>query len=371
MSSFKWLQTKKGKIILSISILSLLGVGLLFKPILFFVFFEYVVLGFNEADFLSLASLVSNFTLVLLGIIVPVFVFTVTLIGNAARLAKEQQASTEQENKKGFDKDIENLNKKLVNIHPEDLTELKEQINKLEIKKRYTEDKIKKIEIRYASLELRNSVVLPSVYLMISLVFNKWLIMFYDHHLWQFALLVIGIFFLCYAIKIIIFVLEVVQEVSLIAESRKSEELRNSLIDALKTVEKEKEPKPYLKFKEKPPFIFKPNTESNIEFEVDLKLPGNKEAKNVDVWILMSPEIEILPDPSYKESFKQPASWPIPNANTTICMFGLVRKYTRTSGKIKIKTTTTGKYKLRYSVECDNHVESADADKEIDILVQD
>jgi len=147
--------------------------------------------------------------------------------------------------------------------------------------------------------------------------------------------------------------------------------LRNSLIEALKTVEEEKEPKPYLKFKEKPPFIIKPNTEANIEFDVDLKTPGNKEAKNVDMWFLISPEIEILPDPSYTKSFKQRAEWEIPNANTTIYKFELVRKHTRTSGCIKIKTTTKGKYKIRYKVDCDNHVESTEAEKEIDVLVQD
>lgn len=186
MISIKWLQIKSGKLILLISTLFLLLVAILFviKPFIFSIFLEYVYFDFNGINFATVAGLVSNITFVLLGIIVPIFVFTVTLIGNAARLAKEQQSSTEQKNKEEFDNEVKELNKKLKEIGPEDLAKLKEQINNLEIKKRYTEDKIKKIEIKYASLGLTNSVIIPGTYLIISLILNKWLISFNENYFW-------------------------------------------------------------------------------------------------------------------------------------------------------------------------------------------
>jgi len=209
-----------------------------------------IAIKITAIDFSIVAKLASSFTIVLLGITVPIFVFTVTLIGNAARLAKEQQATTEQENKEGFDKDIADLNKKLEKILPAGIAELKEQISNLEIKRRYTEDKIKKIEAKYASLGLKNSVLVPAEFFILSLLFNNFFISLSGNHLWQFISVVSGLFFLYLGIRKIIFTLEVVQEVSLIADSRRSEELRNSLIEALKTVEGEREPKPIVKFVE-------------------------------------------------------------------------------------------------------------------------
>ncbi len=110
--------------------------------------------------------------------------------------------------------------------------------------------------------------------------------------------------------------------------------------------------------------------EAYIGFEIDLKMPGNKEAKDVDVWFFTSPEIEILQDSAYGESFPQNQNWSIPNANTVRYKFARVRKHTRAPGKLKIKTTVPGKFKLRYKADCENHVESVDAEKEIDILVK-
>jgi len=91
---------------------------------------------------------------------------------------------SEQKSKEEFDNEIKELNKKLKEIGPEYLAKLKEQINNLEIKKRYTEDKIKKIEIKYASLGLTNSVIIPGTYLIISLILNKWLISFNENYFW-------------------------------------------------------------------------------------------------------------------------------------------------------------------------------------------
>ncbi len=325
---------------------------------------------FDPIDFYLLGATLSILALILIGIIITVFVLTVTLLGRAAKLTKEKRAETEQKSKQEFDKDIANLNQKLKE-DPEDIQGLKKQIGDLETKKTYNENQLKELERKYSALGLKKSVLVPGGLFLASLFFGKWVILVNQNQIWQFASFCLSLIFLLYGIQKIILSLQAVSEVSLNADDYQSDQLQNALTQALKTIESEKEPRPSVIFKEKPPFIFTTNAEAKIDFEIDLILPGNKEARNVDVWFLSSREIELLEDPAYGKPFKQKNSFDIPNANTIRYKFDIVRKHTRTSGLVKIKTTVAGNFKLRYKVDCDNHVESVSADREAGIIVQD
>ena len=326
---------------------------------------------FKLIDYSSLTNFLSDISMLLLGITIPIFVFTVTLLGNAAKLAREQKETTEQQNKKEFDEEISGLNKEITE-HLGDtslLATLKEKISDIEAKKKFTEDKLKKIENKYNVLNLKNSVFIPGGIFIVSIFFQKVLVFVSSNKLWQSAILLIGLGILGVGIKKVAVLLSVVQEVSIDDGERKSEELKNSLINALETIEDKKEPKPFLKFNEKAPFILKSNTENEIDFQVSLKLPGGTEARNVSLWILSSPEIEILPGFGHGNSFKQGRSYPIPNANTVIYdNIESLRNNVKCAKKIKIKTSVAGNYKLRYMINCDNHTGT---DQDIDIIVQD
>jgi hypothetical protein len=169
----------------------------------------------------------------------------------------------------------------------------------------------------------------------------------------------------------IILTLKAVQYFSSCIKDDSVEQIQKAMVDALKTIEDEKEPKPFILFKEKPPFIFKANSEAKIEFEVDLNMPGNKQAKDVEILFLISPEIEFMDNSRYEKLLKQTANYTIPNANTVRYKLDLVKKHTKTEGVIKIKTTTAGKFKLRYKIDCIGHVEPTDASREVGIIVQD
>ncbi len=330
------------------------------------IFFQII----NAIDFRLLGLMLSNIALVALTIIVTVFVLSVTLLGRAAKFAKEKRSETEQKSKENFDKDIVKLQEQ-IKKNPSDIDELTKQIVDLNVKREYTVNKIKEIEEKFNALTLGNSVLIPGVLFFVILITENWLTYIVLNNIWQSVLFSAAFISLVFGLKKIILTLQAVQEVAMNTDDYQLEQLKNALIEGLKTVESEKEPKPVIKFKEKPPFVFKPNSEEKIEFEINLIIPGNKEARNIDAWFLFSPEIEIVEDSKYATPFKQNSSFQIPNANTTRYKFDLVRNYTRTSGKIKIKTSTPGNYILRYKVDCDGHAEAATPEREVGIIVQD
>jgi hypothetical protein len=167
-----------------------------------------------------------------------------------------------------------------------------------------------------------------------------------------------------------IMTLKSIQNIASESEDAQLVVFKNAIIDGMRAIEGDKEPRPKIVFKENPPFIYPPYTESTIVFSVELPTPGAAEAKNVDVWFLISPEIEIMESSNYKTPFQQDPSYVIPSANTTRYPFNLVKRYVKSSGKVKIKTTAPGEYKLRYKADCENHAEAATTEKEITIIVK-
>ncbi len=218
---------------------------------------------------------------------------------------------------------------------------------------------------------------------MLSVLFGSWIILINQSVLWIFFIFCIALVFISFGIFKVIFTLQSVQEFSLNTKEEdqtkqsqtkikqgQTKQIKDALIKALRVVEEGKEPKPHISFKGEPPFIFKPDTEGVIKFEVNLKNSGNIEAKHVDAWFLFSPEVEILESENYSSPFKQGPSHLIPNANTIIYKFDVIRRHTVSSGTIKIKTTIPGIFKLRYKVECDGHSEPSLSNMEIGIIVQ-
>jgi cell division protein FtsL len=321
-------------------------------------------------DFLYLGNLLSDLSIALIGVVITVFILTVTFLGRAAKISKEKRAEVEQKSKLDFDKDIDLLKEK-INTKPTEINQLKKQISDLEKKKDFAEKKILGIEQTYSALRLVNVVIKPGGFFLTSAFLTQWFIPMSIGQVWQAGVFCVAFLCVCLGVKRIISTLVVVQDVSLDGvDDNQLSHIQKGLIDALRTIESEKEPKPVIKFKEKSPFVLKNNIETFIEFEVDLEQPGNKEARNVNVWFIMSPEIQIIPSNEYTTPFFQRSSYPIASAVTTIYKFEIVRKHVIARGKIKIKPTSVGTFKLRYKIDCDSHVEPATRDQEIDIIVE-
>lgn len=333
-------------------------------------------------DFRLLGDTLSNIALLLIGVIITIFVLSVTLLGKAAKISRETKAETEQKSRQEFEKHIELLRQKIKN-KPDDIGGLKEEIEILETKRDYARNVVVELDRKYNALGLKESVLIPGGLFLMSILFSNWVILVGRNIIWHSASFFIALASLSFGVQKIIFSLQSVQEFSLNTKDEdqikqnkpkqtqnQSKQIRDALVKALRVVEESKEPKPYITFKEDPPFLFKPNTEGVIKFEVNLKKTGNIEAKNVDAWFMFSPEIEILESTNYSAPFKQGPTHLIPNANTIIYKFDVVRKHTTTNGIIKIKTTAPGIFKLRYKVECDGHGEPSSSNMEIGIIVR-
>ncbi len=331
---------------------------------------QIIYTQFNLIDFSRLSKLISDLDLILIGVIITIFVLTVTFLGRAAKLARDIKTETEQKSKQEFDKEISLLQQK-VKDSPDDLESLKQQISELEEKKKYTVDQLNLLEKKYNALGLKESVLLPGTLFLLSLIFGNWVILISGKQSWECASFLLALIFLVCGVNKIISALRTISDVSLNTDDHQFKQLENALTQALKTVESDKEPRPVVKFIETPPFVFKANSSGEIKFEIDLLLPGNPEAKNVDVWFLCSPELILLKEGNSAEPFKQKDTYTIPNANTIRYKYNLVRKHTRYHGIIRLKTTVAGSFKMRYKADCDNHVESINSEKEIGIIVKD
>lgn len=323
----------------------------------------------SSIDFGLLCATLSNIALVFLAVVITIFVLTVTILGKAARIAKEKKDEEEQKSNQSFDEDIKALQKS-INKDSKNIDELKKKIADIETKKNYTTSALNDLDKKYNALGIKESVLVPGACFFITIIFSNWLIFISQNKIWEGLVFLISTSFLFYGVKKVLFTLLAIQYFSLNIKDDQAEQFQNAMVRALKSIEKDKEPKPYIKFIDnKPPFIFKVGIEAIIKFEIELKTPGSTEAKNLDVWFLTSPEVEILEKSGYGTPFKQGSDYSIPSANTIIYKFATVRTGTRSVGEIKIKTTVPGNFKMRYKIDCDNHSESAN--KEIGIIVQD
>ena len=61
----------------------------------------------------SYFSIISTFSLILLGLLIPLFVFSVTLLGNAAERAKSEENEARKKQKKDFEIKINDTQNKI------------------------------------------------------------------------------------------------------------------------------------------------------------------------------------------------------------------------------------------------------------------
>jgi len=270
-----------------------------------------------------------------LSLVVPVFVFSVSLLGQALESARREREEAEKVKRRELElkiKELENeLDEAKRTTDVSGISKLSTQINKLEKEKK---NALRKIERTSRALTVRGAVLLPGSFFMAAVgscagaralctlaVFG--LSVTWGLVLWLFALGFLGIgLFLFWR------TLGVIQLVAVRNEETAHRRMVAAFKQAQKEVEEERLPELKFRWTEEQPFVLSVGETRKLPFGVSL-VKGNS-AEHVEVWFFASPEVEFPDAQSWAQS---PGKGDIAGLTTTIIKFNetLIRgtDYTR------------------------------------------
>jgi len=259
-----------------------------------------------------------------LSLVVPVFVFSVSLLGQALENTRREREDAEREKQRELDLKIEELKSELEEAKRpggvSGISKLSAKINKL---KKERKNAIRKIERTSRALTVRGAVLLPGAFFMAAVgscagaralrtlaVFScsvTWGLV-----LWLFALGFLGIGLFHFRRT-----LGVVQLVAVGSEQTAYRKMVAAFKQAQKEGEEQHLPKLKFRWKEEQPFVLSVGETRKLPFVVNL-VSGHS-AENVEVWFVASPEVEF---PNVFSWPQEPAQGDIAGLTTTIVKFG-------------------------------------------------
>ena len=225
----------------------------------------------------------------LIAIVATVFVIAASLLGRAIEEASREQAEIAKKKSDEFDESIKGLQQKVNKAKkPEEISNLRKELDEYERKKRKLDKDSERISKRYGLLTVRGSVLYPGIFFLISLVLAgianylaTMSIISAANYLWGLSLLA-----LVWGSYRIYQCLKVIQSVAITTEEAQFKRTTQAFEIALKRHEESKRPKLKLRFtKGKPPFNFKPGVEKTIEFGITLE--RGDVAKEAEAWFFV------------------------------------------------------------------------------------
>lgn len=326
---------------------------------------KQLLLAYGNAVIVFTAN--SNFLpsliLVALGVTVPIFVLTVTLVGRAAKISKKKQSEHNQKAQEDKKKKIINLQKRIAH-EPDNIVELESDVTALKEAISKLESDLKSTEARYDSLGFDHAVLRPVLAFILSF-FSYSVLAATNNISLQVVSFFASISFLAYGAKKLFVTLNVVQEVSLTSDEEKEKELRSLIterlvggfVEALKVLEKEKEPIPVIRFENDLPLVLEKGEENEVRFLATLDKSSANEADDIDIFIAFPPEIEIIPRKNYSVK-KQSKNFIIPEANSVFFKIEHLKKFTNRSLNVYVKPEVNGTFQFKYRVLCRGHSET-------------
>ena len=244
-----------------------------------------------------------------LSLVVPVFVFSVSLLGQAIERARKEREEAEDEKRRELGQEIEELKSALDKArktgNTSGISQFSTRIKKLEKKKK---NAIRKIERTSRALTVRGTVLLPGVFFMVAVGSCagaralRTLTMFNSSVTWGFLLWIFAVGFLCVGLFFFWRTLNVIQLVAVPSEQAAYRRMVTAFKQAQKEIEEERLPKIEFHWKNKKPLVFSKGETRKIPFHISL-VKGYS-AEHVDIWFFACPEIEF-PNVS---TWKQPAN---------------------------------------------------------------
>lgn len=299
----------------------------------------------------------------------PIFVFAVSLLGDAIDRSIKESAKTEELNIKELNSQIDKLKQDSANLTeamggPE-LKNLENQILNLRNHREQTEKDKDKIRNKYNSLRLKQGVILPALMSIAVLFINKVL---FDHiHDNAEIFIVIGIevvllWEIVTRLYNTLFTIEIIAAEIDDRKNKKIEEITEKATrSALLALEEIKKPKVELLFDDAigGKLVFKKDEESKLNYTLSVnKDEGAVQAKNVSVTFYLPKGVEIIPSNNVHINLTmQESYWLIPNASScAIAWAETLDRGTNYQDSFKLKSSVEIVGQIAYRVSADNFV---------------
>lgn len=300
-------------------------------------------------------SITSTVAITLLSIIVPFFIFAVTLLGNAIERAKEEASKTKEQERKDFNIKINDIENKIKTAkETRDSTDLEQQLEELKKNRKKFNNQLKNIQRKYSLFSFKESVIFPAGFFILAILLNE-VAKIYEKStkvsisLWILAIVAmgIGIYRLCQALKL-------VQEVSITSEEFQIKKLVQAFKIALSSHEKEKEEELTIEFRD---IVFPYNCKKNLDLEIKfrIKLKKGKVAKNTEVWFYIPDEFVLL-SPNDK-FWRQTSDFVVPNIRTIKVELGNVNIGINNPSSIRLRTPNiAGEFFIMYILKAEGYI---------------
>lgn len=312
----------------------------------------------------TIADSIIFISIPLITIIIPVFVFAVSLLGRAIEKAAEEKKRKEEMQGKIVEKAVKKLKEASEKIKTtsktdeliRDIVEYKKEVKKA------TKD-LRDIKAAPECLTVKGSVLKPGFCFLMAFILSSFLkchpfMKFNDLIIDLMPLNILSLIFVMLGCWFIYQCLKVVQEISLTTEQAQLQRTIEAFETALQRHEEKQGAELGLDFKTSPPFIFPKATESKIEWDVYLN--SGKIAHSADILFSLPKEFDsvgILSNPSTA----------FPGYIEVFFKIGELKKGLSYSRVLKIKTPTNpGKFKCIYNLYCEGFV-SEDREFEIEV----
>ena len=292
----------------------------------------------------------------LLAVTAAIYAIAVTMLRNAIETAKNK---VEEETKKASDdldlrySDLENkLNAARKTKNQIDIADIESKIAEIKTSQNDSAKKKSQILTKYAALDFKNSIVLPSGFFLMAYIFSELAKTLNGLGIITVLIWIVGLAGLVAGIYKLARTLLVAREIAPIMDSAHYEKLTAAFESALVARESASKTSLYLLFSNvKFPFPALHDTELAIEFSVGLM--RGLVANDVEVWFFVPDGFGLVSPPDAK-SWRQAQTFLIPNIRTVKLALGRIREGTKSTGQLKIKTPSVpGNYTLFYTTYCD------------------
>lgn len=297
-------------------------------------------------------STTGTISITLLVITMPLFIFAVSLLGNAIERAKEEKTKAKEQQRKDAEVKITDIENKIKEAKKtRDTTGLLAELEELKRKKEQSKTQLKRIQKKYSLLEFKKCVLYPGGFFILAIILNELAQIYFKVStvFWIGSIFAIvnGGYRLCQCLIL-------AQEVAITSEEFQTKKLVEAFREALSLHEKAKLIELYLKFRGITfPYTCKKNTKIKLDFQVGIKKGAI--ARKTEVWFYVPDGFGLI-SPAEANSWPQSEDFVVPKIRTVCKELGDISKGIAIPESIIIMSPNiSGDYLLMYKLYAEGY----------------